>query len=137
VPTDKSSHLAASLVHSQSGKLRRFFAFRVHNRADIPDLTQEVFLRMLRIPDQEVVRSPEAYLFTVALHVAQQHAMRNSAIPPSAQVDELPAQLPASPDTDPLLQAHGEQCLDALTRALESLAPKVHATTAHGPMCSI
>jgi len=63
--------------------------------------------------------------------------MRNSAIPPSAQVDQLPAQLPASPDTDPLLQAQGEQCLEALTRALESLDSKVHAPTAHGPMCSI
>jgi RNA polymerase sigma factor (sigma-70 family) len=125
---DKPLNLAASLAESQRGKLRRFFSFRVRNPADIPDLTQEVFLRMLRIPDHDAIRSPEAYLFTVALHVAQQHAMQDSANPPSAQAEELLAQLPAPPDADPVLQAHGEQCLEAFTRALERLSPKVRAT---------
>lgn len=125
---DKPLSLAASLAHSQGGRLRRFFSFRVRNPADIPDLTQEVFLRMLRIPDRDAIRSPEAYLFTVALHVAQQHAMQDSAIPPAEQAEELLAQLPASPDADPVLQAHGAQCLEAFTRALERLSPKVRAT---------
>lgn len=128
MPPDKAPSLAASLAQSQRGKLRRFFSFRVRNPADIPDLTQEVFLRMLRVPDRDAIRSPEAYLFTVALHVAQQHAMQESAVPPSEQVDELLAQLPASPDADPVLQADGEQCLEAFTRALERLSPKVRAT---------
>lgn len=128
MPPDKPTTLAASLAHSQGGKLRRFFALRVRNPADIPDLTQEVFLRMLRIPDRDAIRSPEAYLFTVALHVAQQHAMQDSAIPPSVQVEELMAQLPASPDADPVLQAHSEQCFEAFARALERMSPKVRAT---------
>jgi RNA polymerase sigma factor (sigma-70 family) len=125
---DKPLSLAASLAHSQGVKLRRFFSFRVRNPADIQDLTQEVFLRMLRIPDHDAIRSPEAYLFTVALHVAQQHAMQDSATPPAEQADELLAQLPATPDADPLLQAHSAQCLEAFTRALEQLSPKVCAT---------
>lgn len=128
MPPDKPLSLAASLAHSQGERLRRFFSFRVRNPADIADLTQEVFLRMLRVPDREAIRSPEAYLFTVALHVAQQHAMHDSTFPPSAQAEELLAQLPASPDADPLLQAHGEQCLEAFTRALEQLSPKARAT---------
>ena len=125
---NKPLSLAASLAQTQRGRLRRFFSVRVRNPADIADLTQEVFLRMLRIPDRDAIRCPEAYLFTVALHVAQQHAMQDSAIASSEQVDELLAQLPASPDADPLLQAHGEQCLEAFTRALERLSPKVRAT---------
>jgi RNA polymerase sigma factor (sigma-70 family) len=125
---DKPLTLAASLAHSQGGKLRRFFSLRVRNPADIPDLTQEVFLRMLRIPDRDAIRSPEAYLFTVALHVAQQHALQDSSLPPSQQAEELLAQLPAAPDADPMLQADGEQCLEAFTRALERLSPKVRAT---------
>ena len=128
MPPDKSSSLAATLAHSQGERLRRFFSFRVRNPADIPDLTQEVFLRMLRIPDGDAIRSPEAYLFTVALHVAQQHALQNSLIPPAQQAEELLAQLPASPDADPFLQAHGQQCLEAFTRALERLSPKARAT---------
>jgi hypothetical protein len=43
---------------------------RIHNRSDVPDLTQEIFLRMLRILDRDAIRSVEAHLFTVALHVA-------------------------------------------------------------------
>jgi len=39
---------------------------RVRNIADVPDITQEVYLRMLRVPNVESIRSPEAYLFTVA-----------------------------------------------------------------------
>lgn len=64
----------------------------------------------------------------MALHVAQQHALQDSVTAPAEQVEELLAQLPASPDADPFLQAHGEQCLEAFTRALERLAPKVRAT---------
>ena len=56
---------------------------RVRNAADVPDMLQEVYLRMLRVPNVESIRSPEAYLFTVAQHVVQQHSLRQSAAPPS------------------------------------------------------
>src|SRR5262249_48215701 len=93
-----------------------------------PDIIQEVFLRMLRVPDNEAIRSPEAYLFTVALHVAQQHAMRESAQPPSVEVSELLMQLEAASDSDPSLQAQAQECLETFVSALERLSPKVRAT---------
>jgi RNA polymerase sigma factor (sigma-70 family) len=83
---------------------------------------------MLRIPDQHAIRSPEAYLFTVALHVAQQHTLRESAAPPTVEVSELLAQLPAATDTDPALQVDAEQRLEEFARALGRLSPKVRAT---------
>lgn len=125
---NKPLTLAAALARSHGLKLRRFFASRVRNPSDIPDLTQEVFLRMLRIPEREAIRSPEAYLFTVAMHVAQQHAIQESAKPPSVEVSELLASLHAAADADPALQTHADQCLDALIRTLERLSPKVRAT---------
>ena len=54
--------LVAALAASHGGQLRRFLSSRVRNAADIPDLIQEVYLRMLRIPDHDAIRSPEAYL---------------------------------------------------------------------------
>jgi DNA-directed RNA polymerase specialized sigma24 family protein len=45
-------------------------------RDDVPDIAQEVYLRMLRIPTIESIRSPEAYLFTVAQHLVQQHTLK-------------------------------------------------------------
>jgi len=83
---------------------------------------------MLRIPDREAIRSPEAYLFTVATHVAQQHAMQESMAPLSVEVGELVTSLHAAADTDPALQAHADQCLEGFVRALERLSPKVRAT---------
>jgi RNA polymerase sigma-70 factor (ECF subfamily) len=83
---------------------------------------------MLRVPERDAIRFPEAYLFTVALHVAQQHAMHESTLPPSVEVTELLTQLHAATDTDPALQAHAEQCWEGFTRALDRLSPKVRAT---------
>lgn len=73
MPPSKPYHLVATLAQSSGIRLRRFFFTRVRNAADIPDLIQEVFLRMLRMPENESIRNPEAYLFTIAAHVAQQH----------------------------------------------------------------
>lgn len=61
------------------------------------------------IPGRDAIRSPEAYLFTVALHVAQQHALREAMTLSLADSDELLSQLHAATDADPALQAHAEQ----------------------------
>ena len=53
----------------------------MRNIADVPDITQEVYLRMLRVPNFESIRSPEAYLITVAQHVLQQHTLKMPALP--------------------------------------------------------
>lgn len=77
------------LVVSHGVKLRRFLLLRVRNAADVPDILQEIYLRMLRVPNLESIRSPEAYLFTVAQHVVQQHALRQSAAPCSVELSEM------------------------------------------------
>jgi RNA polymerase sigma-70 factor (ECF subfamily) len=120
--------LVAGLAKSHGEELHRFLRARVRNIADVPDIVQEVFLRMLRIPNQEAIRSPEAYLFTIAQHVAQQHAMREATVPPSVDVSQLLTQLQAASDADPAMQASADQCLEAFSRALEKLSPKVRAT---------
>ena len=118
----------AGLAKTHGEELRRFLNQRVRNVADVPDVIQEAFLRMLRIPEREAIRSPEAYLFTVALHVAQQHAMRESRARPCVEVSELVTHLRAAADTDPAMQANAEQCLEGFIGALERLSPKVRAT---------
>src|SRR3974390_1652827 len=81
--------LIKGLVESHGQQLRRYLLARVRNAADVPDIVQEVFLRMMRVPNVESVRSPEAYLFTVAQHVVQQHTLKQSAMPPSADKSSL------------------------------------------------
>lgn len=123
---ESSQALVAGLVDSHSAQLRRFLLARVRNAADVPDLVQEVFLRMLRIPDHEAVRSPEAYLFTIAQHVAHQHAMRKSSTIPSSELPDLLAALAEVPN-DPALEVSAQQSLEELERALQGLTPRARA----------
>lgn len=119
--------LVAGLVLSHGEQLRRFLVSRVRNVSDVPDIIQEVFLRLLRVPDHEAIRSPEAYLFTVARHVAQQHTLRQSATAPSVELQQMLTQLSEAP-SDPALEVSAQQSLEELERALQTLSPKARAT---------
>lgn len=125
---EDAKDLVAELADTHGEQLRRFLMTRVRNIADVPDIVQEVFLRMLRIPSHEAIRSPEAYLFTVAQHVAQQHALREATARPSTRLSQLLVELQATSHADPALQASADQCLEHLDRALDKLSPKVRAT---------
>jgi len=120
--------LVADLEASHGGQLRRFLIGRVRNVADVADITQEVYLRMLRIPNVESLRSPEAYLFTVARHAVQQHTLRQTATPPSVELTEMLDLPSATPDIDPVLATYAAQCIEQLQGAVEELSPKVRAT---------
>lgn len=120
--------LITGLVASHGVKLRRFLLLRLRNAADVPDILQEVYLRMLRVPNVESIRSPEAYLFTVAQHVVQQHGLRQSAMPPSVELTEMLNSARAVPDVDPVLDLDAQQCLEQLQAELDRLSPKLRAT---------
>ena len=120
--------LITGLVASHGVKLRRFLLLRVRNAADVPDMLQEVYLRMLRVSNVESIRSPEAYLFTVAQHVVQQHSLRQSAAPPSVELSEMLNSARAVPDVDPVLDLDAQQCLEQLQSELDRLSPKLRAT---------
>lgn len=117
--------LVAELIASHSRQLRRFLVSRVRNSDDIPDIIQEAFLRLLRVPDHEAIRSPEAYLFTVARHVAQQHALRQSTATPPVELQHLLIEADAP---DPALEVSAQQSLQEFEHALQRLSPKARAT---------
>lgn len=59
------------------GPLRRYIALRFRARpADLDDLAQEVFLRLLRYKRADHVNDPRSYLFHVAANVASEWSMR-------------------------------------------------------------
>jgi len=115
----------ADLATNHGEPLRRFVARRVRNRADIADIVQEVFLRLLRVPNQESIRSPEAYLFTVARHVAQQHLLREAATPHTSELEDMLVE-PAG-EADPALEVSAQECVVELEQALQDLTPKARA----------
>jgi len=55
--------------------LQAFFRRRLASRYDAADLTQEVYLRLLRAGEEREIANPEAYLFTVARNLLTEHAV--------------------------------------------------------------
>lgn len=128
MPRDKPKPFVSGIASSYGERLRRFFGSRLRNRADAPDLVQEVFLRLMRIDHHESIRSPEAYLFTVANHVLYQHSLRESAVPPSVDISEVVGELQFGSSEDPFARVDAQQRLRRLERTLASLPPKLSTT---------
>ena len=118
-------NFVASIAARYGPRLRRFLSVRLRNADDVPDLAQEVFLRLLRVEGYESIRSPEAYLFTIASHVIHQHAVRRSSEPISVDIAEVFPELRASASDDPPDQAAHAQQLDELERILAYLPARV------------
>jgi RNA polymerase sigma factor (sigma-70 family) len=121
-----SRHTFVSEIASRYGRrLRRFFSLRLRNGADGPDLAQEVFLRLMRVEHHETIRSPEAYLFTVASHVLHQYTLRQANTPPSIDIADVFEELHLVSDDDPLARVDGQQRLAELERILRQMPPRI------------
>ena len=119
----------AAIEKNHGRQLRRYLAVRMRNAtADVPDLVQEIFLRLLRIKDQDAIRNPRAYLYTVASHVLHQHALRQTATPEFIEITDVVSELRSVPDTDPALQAELEQRFEEIGRGLRAISPGAYAT---------
>lgn len=118
----------AGLAAKYGSRLRRFLKLNLANASDVPDLAQEVFMRLMRVQNYEEIRSPEAYLFTVASHVVQQHAQKRASIPESLEVTELLSELQLISHDDPTDRIEVQQRMQELERALNQLPPHVAMT---------
>lgn len=126
---DNERRTFVATVAAQHGRrLRRFLAARLRNAADVPDIAQEVYLRLLRIERHDRIRSPEAYLFTVASHLLYEHALRQSAAPVVVEIADVVAELNSPPEDDPEHRAETQLRIQELGHAVDQLSPKVQAT---------
>lgn len=127
--TKEARQLFVSDIASRYGqRLRRFFGLHLRNGADASDLAQEVFLRLMRVEHHESIRSPEAYLFTVASHVLHQHTLRRSSTPSQIDILAVLAGWQISSSNDPMARAEGQQRLAEVSRVLAQLPPKMSTT---------
>lgn len=126
--TESQKSFVAALAAKYGQRLRRFLTTRARNVSDVPDLAQEVFLRLMRVEQHEVIRSPEAYLFTVASHVVHQHTLRETSAPQAIDITELLAELQLASGDDPSATAETHERLKNLQRTLDELPPKYRTT---------
>lgn len=129
MPADDKHAFVAELARNHGQRLRRFLASRLRTaEQDVPDLVQEVFLRLLRVQRHEAIRSPQAYLFTVAFHVLYQHKLSLAAVPEAVDVLDALADSESYSMQDPSAQIDAQQRLVEMDRMLRELPPNVHAT---------
>jgi RNA polymerase sigma factor (sigma-70 family) len=121
--TDDNQAFVATLASEHGQRLRRFLASRLRYAPnDVPDLIQEVYLRLLRIPEKESIRSPQAYMFTIAFHVLHQYKLARAAAPEVVDPIALPVEVDATGhDNDPATQFEARERLAQLDRVLREL----------------
>lgn len=123
----KKNALVTWLFTRYRGRLRMFLGRRVRRQADIEEIVQEVYLRMLRVPNIEELRNPEAYLFTVAANLAKEYAVRERRAQQAVDLDDPSVQerLCEVPSFGAYLDE--EARIKRLREVLRELPPKCHA----------
>lgn len=124
---DPRKVLLERLFTEQSRRLRTFFRRRVRRQPAVEELVQEVYLRMLRVRDVDMLRNPEAYLYTVASNLAKEHAVQERSFAEALDVDDpaVQEQLAEVPALVGYLDT--EVRVKRLRQVLAQLPPKGHA----------
>lgn len=125
---DSGKRFVSDIEARHSRRLRRYLAARLRNAADVADLAQEVFLRLLRVDRHDKIRSPESYLFTIASHVLYQHALNRSSAPEAVDIMDPVVDQRLAVEADPEGQLDLQKQMKDLQRALEQLAPDTQAS---------
>jgi RNA polymerase sigma factor (sigma-70 family) len=122
---DPKPSLVERLFADQGSALQTFFRRRIRSKADAADLAQEVYVRMLRISDQEAIRNPVHYLYTVANNLVKEHAVLERRRANSSDAAPALEQLEMLPPFDGELDAR--QRVARLRVVLKQLRPKCRA----------
>ena len=118
-----AARLAKTAFYDHGGDLQRYLMRRVSHAQDADDLAQEVFARLLRVRDADMVRTPLAYLLGIATHVVREFRQRKNnerVVYDSDVADEL-CENP-HPSGSPGI-AERLEIQDRLNRALTLLPP--------------
>jgi RNA polymerase sigma-70 factor (ECF subfamily) len=75
-PVDPNASFAAETQKLYGADLYFFLLSRLKNEHDAKDVVQEIYLRLLRLGQGELVRDPHAYVYFVANQVLAQFRMR-------------------------------------------------------------
>ncbi|HEX6858597.1 MAG TPA: sigma-70 family RNA polymerase sigma factor [Caulobacteraceae bacterium] len=125
---NRTADLAARLDARYRTALMSYFLRRVRDRAEAEDLTQEVFLRIVQRPAQEL-ENAEVFLFTIAGNLLRDRARRAATRHARAhQSLDAPSDEPISPS---LIEARApdrvlmsQESLSEVLRALDELGER-------------
>lgn len=95
---DASGTDVAGWYRQYHKRLLQYLRGSLRTESDAQDVSQEVFLRLLRVPDERVIEHPRAYLFRVAANVVSD--WRSGQKTEQALPLDDPDALPAADSTD-------------------------------------
>jgi RNA polymerase sigma factor (sigma-70 family) len=116
-----ASQLAGRAFRDHAVEVHRFLARRVAHAHDADDLAQEVFARLLRVRDADLVRNPLSYVLGIAAHVVREFRQRKQherVLFDSALVDDLSDNLEQAPAQGVAEQLELRERLDQALRQL-------------------
>ncbi|MFD1786191.1 RNA polymerase sigma factor [Sphingomonas floccifaciens] len=116
----RRERLLDDLAWRYAAPLARFFERRVRNRHDVPDLVQDVFLRLSALPDPTTIALPENYLFITASNVLRDKARRDT-VRHADQHDEFQETSLEGSDITPQRVLEGKEGIVRLRAALMEL----------------
>lgn len=119
-----SAELADAVFDRYRRGLQRFLLQRLRSTQDARDLSQEVYLRLLRVPDLRMVRRPQAYLLRIAANVVYEFQIgrQHDAVTFDSQLMDDAAEHPGQPQPDDLTERlHTERQLEKLLARLPPL----------------
>lgn len=85
-------------------------------------------MRLLRVDRHDKIRSPEAYLFTIASHVLAQHSLDRAATPECVDIADPLADQCLAVESDHAVQIDLQRRASEMERAFEGLTPNARAS---------
>jgi RNA polymerase sigma-70 factor (ECF subfamily) len=116
--------LAETVFDRYRRNLQRFLIQRLRGSQDASDLSQEVYLRLLRVPDLSLVRQPRAYLFRIAANVVYEFHIgrQQESVTFDSEILDAVTENPPEPTQDELAERlHTERQLEAVLAQLSPL----------------
>ena len=124
--TGKREHWNQLFDQHRTG-IAAFIRRRVRRRADASDLTQEVYLRFLRADRDELIRNPEAYLYTVAANLVREQSVLERRWGRAVDAAELPVDPALVNFRTPEEEVDREARMARITGLIEALPAKLQA----------
>ena len=77
--SERNSKEFVSKLYKDTHKiLYNFILRRTSSKHDAQDLTQEAYLRLIRVDKKELILQPKAYLFQIASNLVYEHRIKNN-----------------------------------------------------------
>lgn len=121
--SESASSLAGAAYRDHGDELQRFLARRVGHAQDADDLAQEVFARLLRVRDADLVRNPLSYLLGIATHVVREFRQRKQHERVLFDSDLADDRCDRPDETAPAGVAEQLELKQRLDKALKQLSP--------------